>query len=315
MKVKFNIPRMSMRPHGEMPLRIGNLIDTKVVGGSYYSRPEWQVGVNMAPEVETPCDIFVPTPDFEVPVSSDLRKGVVQALMYMMVDRTVYVGCFGGYGRTGVFLAALAKVQAAYRKKQHRSGGNEDPVLYVRNNYHERAVETVEQEQFIADFEVSSVVDWLVTTQSALGKGGFTPARESAKDRIEAMLDRSVPTGVIVHSPDDLHPVYEKHETIPPDFDPAWHRHRADWKEGRSRLVNELSEDTLIQDAPAPDWVEHFDSLQSQIDEIDEGVMVLQQQVDTLTLATSAAFRACDDLINSLTKPSWYEKIRALIGK
>ncbi len=314
MKKKTNF--MSMRPHGEMPLRIGNLINTEIVGGSYYNRPEWQVGVNMAVEVDRPCDIFVPTIDYGVPEVSELRKGIVRALTYMMTDRVVYVGCFGGYGRTGIFLAALAKVQTAYRKKQHRSGGNEDSVLYVRNNYHERAMETEEQEQFIADFDVSGIVDWLAATQEVLGKGGFTLSKaDRQKEKIDEMLDRSVPTGVITHSPDDLHPVYERHETIPPDFNPAWHRHRADWKEGRSRLVNELSEDTVIQDAPPPDWVDHFDSLQNQIDEIDEGVMALQEHVNTLQTACHGAFKACDDFYEPLTKPSWYEKIRALIGK
>jgi len=52
----------------------------------------------------------------------------------------VHVGCIGGHGRTGTFLAALV----AYRRV------SDDPIAYVRQHYCERAVETSEQAAFLA---------------------------------------------------------------------------------------------------------------------------------------------------------------------
>ena len=60
------------------------------------------------------------------------------------------VGCLGGQGRTGLFLALLAKVW-----------GIADPVKYVRRVYLRRAVETRDQEEWVADFEASGLRRWL----------------------------------------------------------------------------------------------------------------------------------------------------------
>ena len=165
--------------NGSMPIRVGNLINAVVHGGPYRDLPDGFFGVKMAKEIITHCDVNIPTADFDGPQVSDLREGVVRALMAMINGEKVYAGCMGGIGRTGLFLAALAKVQIEYRKAKHRSGRGEDPVLYVRKHFIPHAVETNQQKEFIADFDVADIVSWLDVTQTAMGRGGLTPAREA----------------------------------------------------------------------------------------------------------------------------------------
>lgn len=170
--------------NGSIPLRIGNLINTKVYGGPYRSVPVDYWGVKMAAEITHPHMVSVPTKDFCVPEVSDLKAGIVKALMAMMNEEDVYVGCMGGIGRTGIFLAALAKVQIEYRRTKHRKGRGDDPVSYVREHFIPHAVETKEQEQFIADFDVSDIVSWLDMTQTAMGLGGVTPPKTAQSDTL-----------------------------------------------------------------------------------------------------------------------------------
>lgn len=82
-------------------------------------------------------------PDFGVP---DDPAPVVAALRSLL-DRAragdrVEVGCLGGHGRTGTALAGLAVL-----------GGHsaDDAVAWVRANYCVKAVETAEQEAFVAN--------------------------------------------------------------------------------------------------------------------------------------------------------------------
>jgi len=164
--------------NGSMPLRIGNLINTRVFGGPYRECPAYMFGIKMAAEIDFPHDLSIPTRDFSVPKVSDLRTGIIRALSAMIAGQEVYAGCMGGWGRTGIFLAALAKVQTEYRKTKHRKGSGQDPVKYVRACYSESAVETQEQEQFIKDLDVSEIVAWFDHTQNVLGLGGVTPPIE-----------------------------------------------------------------------------------------------------------------------------------------
>jgi hypothetical protein len=53
--------------------------------------------------------------------------------------KTVHVGCIGGHGRTGMVLAALAKVIL----------NEEDAITWVRENYCKKVVETREQVDFL----------------------------------------------------------------------------------------------------------------------------------------------------------------------
>lgn len=176
--------------NGSIPLRIGRLIDTTVYGGPYRKVPVDFWGVKMAAEIDHPHMVSVPTKDFCVPKVSDLKAGLVKALMAMINEETVYAGCMGGIGRTGIFLAALAKVQIEYRRSKHRSGRGEDPVVYVRKHFLPHAVETAEQEKYIADLDVSDIVEWLNVTQTAMGLGGLTPGKSPSRmDVMQAQID------------------------------------------------------------------------------------------------------------------------------
>ena len=168
-----------------MPLRIGNLIHTKVYGGPYsLVDADKDFGVKLAPEVAQPYyDVLVPIKDYGVPTEQEFRKGLFRTLGHLVfrsktaVGR-VYVGCAGGRGRTGLFLAGLAKVMSEYRGVKHRP--KFDAVEYVRENYLLQAVETKEQEDCIAQLDVSDLVQWCcVTSKMLLGSkavGAIAPA-------------------------------------------------------------------------------------------------------------------------------------------
>jgi protein-tyrosine phosphatase len=67
-------------------------------------------------------------------------------LMRAAPELPVYVGCAAGLGRTGTFIAALA-----------RMAGIGDAVAWVRENYDARAVETAEQAAAVAALDVDAV--------------------------------------------------------------------------------------------------------------------------------------------------------------
>ena len=56
----------------------------------------------------------------------------------------------GGWGRTGLFLALIAKVC-----------GEKDPVAYVREHYAPHAVETKDQQAYVESFDVAALQRWL----------------------------------------------------------------------------------------------------------------------------------------------------------
>ena len=47
--------------------------------------------------------------DFQVPDRLKLYRGLNKALDLMLAGEPLYVGCMGGKGRTGLFLAVLVK--------------------------------------------------------------------------------------------------------------------------------------------------------------------------------------------------------------
>jgi Predicted protein-tyrosine phosphatase len=110
-------------------------------GGPYRERPSSHVGVKMAVEIDHPHDISVPTRDFSVPKQHHMEEGIRKVLKPLALNEPVYVGCMGGIGRTGLFLACLAKTL-----------GEDQPVKYIRKNYIPHAVETSQQENFVRTF-------------------------------------------------------------------------------------------------------------------------------------------------------------------
>lgn len=122
-----------------------------VTGGPYLDRPENMVGVKMAVEIYSPSDVSIPTRDFCTPNLKDLDNGLLAATVALVNGDPLYVGCMGGRGRTGLFMAVLCKAL-----------GVPKPVEYVRKHYYPHAVETQEQYRFVSEYKVPEAVKALV---------------------------------------------------------------------------------------------------------------------------------------------------------
>ena len=141
----FTLPRGAK---GTMPIEILG-VPSILVGGPYRMKPSHMHGVKMAVEIDAPCDVSIPTEDFSVPDKDDLRRGLQKAVHMILDGKVLWIGCMGGIGRTGLFLAALAKLQ-----------GEDDPVAYVREHYYPHAVETGEQRAYIDSLNVDGLITW-----------------------------------------------------------------------------------------------------------------------------------------------------------
>ena len=139
---------MNQALHEPLDLTIEGL-PLRFRGGPFRARPDGMVGVCMLPEKHhlKPGDVHVPTRDFTPPPEQQLIEGVEKALRAAIRGETVYVGCTAGIGRTGTFMAAMVKAL----------GITHAPVGFVRAHYHHHAVETLDQEQLIADLDVSHI--------------------------------------------------------------------------------------------------------------------------------------------------------------
>ncbi|MDG5496955.1 hypothetical protein [Niveispirillum sp. BGYR6] len=133
------------QPRGSLPFTLGGY-SYEVTGGPYRGIPDGFVGVKMAAEIDMPCTVDIPICDYGTPTATDLRRGLVSAINCIIDGKPVYVGCMAGIGRTGLFLAALAKV-----------AGEADPVAYVRRYYYPGAVETRAQHDFVQTLPVGDI--------------------------------------------------------------------------------------------------------------------------------------------------------------
>ena len=66
-----------------------------VYGGPYRKCPRDWFGVKMAEEIDTPCDVDIPTRDFSVPDVKQLRDGLVKTCLALKDGKDVYVGLVG----------------------------------------------------------------------------------------------------------------------------------------------------------------------------------------------------------------------------
>jgi len=81
-------------------------------------------------------DIYFKIPDMGVPKDlGEFKKLISWTAKEMKKGKSVFVGCIGGHGRTGLFLAALTKHMI----------GDKDATTTVRENYCKKAVESSEQ--------------------------------------------------------------------------------------------------------------------------------------------------------------------------
>lgn len=100
-------------------------------------------GLYLDPRWQPPWDhSHIDWPDFGVPANGDAVAGALRAVLERARSgQDVEVGCLGGHGRTGTALSCLAAL-AGYPAL--------DAVAWVRSSYCAKAVETPEQEAFVA---------------------------------------------------------------------------------------------------------------------------------------------------------------------
>jgi hypothetical protein len=82
-------------------------------------------------------------PDFGTPDAAELEAALARLLEQARTGTAVEVGCLGGHGRTGTALACLAVLAGAPAATA---------VAWVREHYCAHAVETPDQEAFVATF-------------------------------------------------------------------------------------------------------------------------------------------------------------------
>jgi protein-tyrosine phosphatase len=130
---------------GTLPLTVAGRAVT-ITGGPFDAIPEGAYGVclEVASEKAWLADIAIPTPDFGLPDPAALRAAVAAALAQLEAEpeRPLHVGCRAGVGRTGLFLACLARA----------AGVEGDALDYVRRHYLPHAAETPEQQAMARSF-------------------------------------------------------------------------------------------------------------------------------------------------------------------
>lgn len=126
-----------------------------VYGGPYRKKPHDIIGVKMAEEIHEKCDVSIPTVDFSVPKVHDLTQGVMIAMAHLKEHGELYVGCMGGIGRTGLFMATLARLMEMNGDLGIcQDTGVPPSIMYVRDNYCGHAVETKEQMKYITKLDL-----------------------------------------------------------------------------------------------------------------------------------------------------------------
>ena len=130
--------------NGKVTLRLLGQ-DRQIIGGPFDSWDGTGISLCLDPTASKrgPATIILDIADFTAPTDAQLHATVATLLAVLRARpaEPVYIGCKAGYGRTGTFIAALAKL-----------AGHPDPVAWTRRHYHPGAVETTAQEDAIAAF-------------------------------------------------------------------------------------------------------------------------------------------------------------------
>lgn len=151
--------KSNLRPNGAFTIDLPwtfAWVRLAVIGGPYdayevvKSKDTFGVCVRAEQTRGRQIDVHLPIEDFSVPEDTDaVEKALEAALKAAFAGKTLYIGCMGGWGRTGLFLALLVKAL-----------GIKDPVGYVREHYHSHAVETKMQKLYVDTFECSAITAW-----------------------------------------------------------------------------------------------------------------------------------------------------------
>lgn len=89
---------------------------------------------------------FIDWPDFQTPTNEAVAFKQITGLYQLARSRyTVEIGCVGGHGRTGTVLACLVLLD-------DKSKDAISAVSFARNAYCDRAIESYQQEWFVARF-------------------------------------------------------------------------------------------------------------------------------------------------------------------
>jgi hypothetical protein len=143
------------KANGRLPLRFGwwgLWHEVEVAGGPYSHRAKDHFGVCLLEREPDDYHVWLPIPDFSIPDSqTDVKWALTEVLYQLLRGRKVWIGCAGGFGRTGLMLALLAKV-----------AGYGDPVGHVRKAYNAHAVETSQQVRYVEEFPVGAIRRWLL---------------------------------------------------------------------------------------------------------------------------------------------------------
>jgi len=86
--------------------------------------------------------IHLPIPDFDVPSKEDLEGAVKKTVEQAQAGQNIVIHCHAGLGRTGLFVAYLAKQVL---------GLSGEAAIHWTRKYIPNALETDEQKKFIID--------------------------------------------------------------------------------------------------------------------------------------------------------------------
>ncbi len=121
--------------------------------------------LSLLAEMSLPCDINFPIADFSVPDKDSFIACAAGILDKLAQGEHVFVGCFAGRGRTGLFLAGMARL-----------AGLEDSIGWLRQTYNPKSPETPEQEDFVRSLPVGLLA-------TAQGRLEFTGQKNSQGGR------------------------------------------------------------------------------------------------------------------------------------
>jgi len=133
--------------------------DMPIIGGSCTSQyPKVDVYIGLDHGARTGernypwndgVDIYFPITDMGVPKDlAEFKQLLSYTAKAMKEGKTVFVGCIGGHGRTGLFLAALTKFIT----------GDKNATATVRANYCKKAVESKKQVDWLyANFGIKKI--------------------------------------------------------------------------------------------------------------------------------------------------------------